>query len=136
MFISTTWSEFFVVIGVMAFIYFVILGYTYYKKDITHFLLSMNNHQQETPEAPMKKSDLMPIVHELVSDLGLVIRKASDNTPALPELLFALKSRIKDFVLLESTEYRGMINLYINQELEIHGIQGIGLEEIENLWKP
>lgn len=120
----------------MAFIYFVILGYTYYKKDITHFLLSMNNHQQETPEAPMKKSDLMPIVHELVSDLGLVIRKASDNTPALPELLFALKSRIKDFVLLESTEYRGMINLYINQELEIHGIQGIGLEEIENLWKP
>ena len=135
MFIYYTWSSFFTYIGVMVFIYFLIVGYAYYKKDISHFLFFKRNQLQEAIEAPVSKPDLLPMVHELVSGLGLVIRQASENKPALPELLFDLKQRIKDFLILEPTEYKGKINLYIAEELEIKGVHGISPEDIEHLWK-
>lgn len=116
-------------------IYFFILGYALYKKDISHFIFSKQNKLQETTEAPARKPDLLPMVHELVSELGLVIRNASENNPALSELQFALKQKIKEFLILESTEYKNKINLYIEQELEIRGIHGILPDEIEQLWK-
>ena len=135
MFLSYSWSSFFTVIGVMVFMYFFIAGFALYKKDIHDFLFFKRNQLHDAIDAPVKKPDLLPMVHELVSELGLIIRNASENKPALPELLFALKTKIKDFILLEPTEYRAKINLYIAEELEIHGIHGIGIEDIENLWK-
>ena len=135
MFSSYTWSSFFEYIGIIVVIYFFILGYLLYKKDISHFLFSKQNKLQEAIEAPARKPELLPMVHELVSELGLVIRNASEKKSALSELQFALKQKIKDFLILESTEYKGKINLYIEQELEIRGIHGILSEEIEQLWK-
>lgn len=136
MFSSYTWSSYFEYAGIMGCIYFLVLGYALYKKDISHFLVSKRKGLQEAMDAPVKKPYLLPIVHELVSELGLVIRQASETNPTLPELQFALKQKIKDFLILEPTEYKGKINLYIAEELEIHGIHGILIEEIENLWKP
>jgi|GEM_PF-2721022 len=136
MFISYSWSEFFVFIGVMAVLYFLVVGYAYYKKDMTQFLFSFGKQRLETPKVPEKTNDLQPLVHELVSELGVTIRHASENKPALPELLFALKQKIKAFQTLELTEYKSKINLYIAEELEIHGMQGVRLEDIEGLWKP
>lgn len=135
MFSSYTWSSFFEYIGIIVIIYFLILGYTLYKKDISHFLFSKQNKLQDEIETPARKADLLPMVHELVSELGLVIRNASENKSAFSELQFALKQKIKDFLILESTEYKNKINLYIEQELEIRRIHGILPEEIEQLWK-
>lgn len=115
--------------------YFFILGYTIYKKDISHLIFSKQKKLQEATEVPARKPDLLPMVHELVCELGLIIRNASENKPALSELKFALKQKIKDFLILDTTEYKGKINLYIEQELEICGIHGILPEEIEQLWK-
>jgi hypothetical protein len=106
-----------------------------YKKDISHFLFSKQNKLQDEIETPARKADLLPMVHELVSELGLVIRNASENKFSFSELQFALKQKLKDFLILESTEYKGKINLYIEQELEIRGIHGFLPEEIEQLWK-
>ena len=135
MFSSYTWSSFFEYIGIIVVIYFFILGYLLYKKDISHFLFSKQNKLKEAIEAPARKPELLPMVPELVSEIGLVIRNASEKKSALSELQFALKQKIKDFLILESTEYKGKINLYIEQELEIRGIHGILSEEIEQLWK-
>ncbi|MBY0482307.1 MAG: hypothetical protein K2Q21_13180 [Chitinophagaceae bacterium] len=135
MFSSYTWSSFFEYIGIIVVTYFFILGYALYKKDISHFIFSKQNKSRDTIETPVRKPDLLPMVHELVSELGLVIRNASEKKPALSELQFALKQKIKDFLILESTEYKGKINLYIEQELAIRGIHGILPEEIEQLWK-
>ena len=136
MFISYSWSEFFVFIGVMGLLYFLVVGYAYYKKDMTQFLFSFGKEGLEIPKVPEKTNGLLPMVHELVSELGVTIRHASESKPALPELLFALKQKIKAFQTLELTEYKSKINQYIAEELEIHGMQGVGLEEIEGLWKP
>ena len=135
MFSNYSWSEFFVSIGLMLFLYFIIIGYAYYKNDITHFLFANRNRLHEAMESPAIKTDLVPIVHELVGELGVIIRQASGNNPAIPELLFALKQCIKDFLILDPSAYKSKINLYIAEELEIRGIHGIGIEEIENLWK-
>lgn len=135
MFSSYNWSSFFEYIGIIVVIYFFILGYVLYKKDISHFLFSKQNKLQDEIETPARKADLLPMVHELVSELGLVIRNASENKFSFSELQFALKQKLKDFLILESTEYKGKINLYIEQELEIRGIHGFLPEEIEQLWK-
>ncbi len=135
MFSSYTWSTFFEYTGIIVVFYFFILGYALYKKDICHFLFLKQNKSQDGIEASVRKPNLLPMVHELISELGLVIRNASEKKSALSELQFALKQKIKDFLILESTEYKGKINLYIEQELEIRGIHGILPEEIEQLWK-
>ncbi len=83
----------------------------------------------------MKKiPDHVQKVHELVSELGGIIRNASENKSFKPELMFSLQQKIKDFRILKETEYKGKINLYIAEELEVYGIDGVSEEEIDALW--
>lgn len=136
MFISYSWSGFLWVTLLITVSYYLLLGWLYCRKDIYHFLFYKRDLLRDAIQAPVQPMpDPIQKVHELVSELGIVIRNAGDDKPPKSELLFALQQRIKDFSILEKTEYKGKINLYIAEELEIHGIQGISTEDIENLWK-
>lgn len=136
MFVSYSWSGFLWVTLLVTVSYYLFLGWFYYRKDIYHFLFYKRDQLREAIHAPVQPiPEYVRKVHELVSELGIVIRNAGDDKPPKSELLFALQQRIKDFSILEATEYKGKINLYIAEELEIHGIHGIGIEDIENLWK-
>ena len=135
MFSSYTWSGFLWFSLLVAITYYVFIGWLFYRKDIYPFLFFKRDQLRDAINAPVKPiPDLVQKVHELVSELGMVICNAAEDKPPKPELLFALQQKINDFTILAATEYRGKINLYIAEELEIHGIQGILAEEIEHLW--
>lgn len=136
MFSEFTWPDFLWFTSLVAIIYYLCIGGLNYRKEIYHFLFSKKDLLRDTIRAPVKEMpDPVPKVHELITELGLVIRKASEDKPPMSELLFALQRTIKDFSILETTEFKGKINLFIAEELEIYAIYGIGIEDIENLWK-
>ena len=137
MFSSYSWSGFLWFTVFAAGTYYVFIGWLYYRKDIYHFLFYKRNLLKEAVAAPVKETpDHLQKVHELITELGQIIRTASEETLSKPEMLFAMKQRIRNFLILESTQYKGKITGYILGELEIYGIQGIDSAEIENLWKP
>lgn len=135
MFGSFSWTNYFLFVGFLLFAYFIIIGYTCYKKEILRFF-GRRDLLQDAVEAPVKRTDLQLIAHELVSELGSVIREAAQHKTVAPELLMALQKKIQDYTPLESSEYKAKINLYIAEELEIYGIHGVSPEEIVCLWKP
>ena len=135
MFASYSWSGFLWFVLPVTVTYYVFIGWIHYRKDIRHFMFYKRDQLREAVNKPVKEiPDYVQKVHELVSELGMIIRNASEDKSSKPELLFALQQKIKDFTILEATEYKGKINLYIAEELEIYGIHGIMPEEIEQLW--
>jgi hypothetical protein len=136
MFSYFSWAQFLAFTVILLAVYYCFIAYLYYGTQIRQLFFFRRGGLGvgKGAEAP-KPADRLPMVHELVSELGLVIRQLAETQPPIPELLFAMKSKIKDFMLLEPTEYKGKINLYIAEELEIRGIHGIQPEDIENLWK-
>src|SRR6478752_3160142 len=98
MFTYFSWSHYFLFVGFLLFAYFILLGFLYYRKDIHRLLFPRRNAMNEMIEAPIKTApQLLHMVHELVSELGGVIRSASENSTVLPELMVAIKNKIKDF---------------------------------------
>jgi hypothetical protein len=132
MFGSFYWGDFLEFVLLVTLGYYVMVVYLFYRKDFNVFLFLKT---EPVVEAPAASNNLLVIVHEMVSELSIMIRQASNNETAIPELLFALQTKIKDFKVLEPTEYKAKINLYIAEELEIHGFHVITLQQIENLWK-
>lgn len=86
--------------------------------------------------APVKEiADPTRLVHELVSELGVIIRNAAEDNTTHPELFFSIQQTVKNYLVLEPTEYKGKINQYISHELEIRKIPDLSMEEYDALWK-
>ncbi len=132
MFGRFTWGDFTEFLLLVTLSYYVLIIYFFYRKDFHQFLFPFVKAEAIEPAG---LSNQLLLVHELVSELGVVIRSASNNETTVPELLFALQTKVKDYLALETTEYKAKINLYITEELEIHGFHAITVEQIENLWK-
>ncbi len=137
MFSSLSWSVFIVFTSLVVLAYYVSIVCMYYRKQVTNFLFPHRGHLRKGMLSAVKEGpDHLLKVHELISELGQIIRSASEGKPQREEMLFAMQLKIRDFLILEPTAYKGRINAYIAEELEIYGIPGIHAEEIENLWKP
>jgi hypothetical protein len=137
MFASYSWSGFLWFSLLVAITYYLFIGWLYYRKDIYRFMFYKRDKLKDAINKPVNEiPDYVQKVHELVSELGMIIRNASEDKLLKAELLFALQQKIKNFTFLETTEYKGKINLYIAEEMEIYGIHGIMPEEIEHLWNP
>jgi hypothetical protein len=137
MFASYSWSGFLWFVLPVTVTYYVFIGWIHYRKDIRHFMFYKRDKLREAINKPVKEiPDYVQEVHELVSELGMIIRNASEDKLLKAELLFALQQKIKAFAILGTTEYKARINLYIAEEMEIYGIHGIMPEEIEHLWNP
>ena len=134
MFGRFSWDNFTEFLLLVTISYYVLIIYLFYRKEFHQFLFSFVKAEAIVVNLTGLPNRLS-LVHEMVSELGIVIRQASNNETAIPELLFALQTKIKDFKVLEPTEYKAKINVYIAEELEIHGFHVITLEQIENLWK-
>ena len=134
MFVPFSWHDFLLFTGILLLLYLMVLVVTCYRKDILK-VFGRKGPLREAMDAPVQRPDLLPMVHELVSKISTIIRAGSQNNMVMPELLEAIKQELREFSILEPTEYKAKINLYILQELEIHGIDLISLQQIEQCWK-
>lgn len=136
MFSSFSWTNYFLFTGISLVIYALIILFLYYRKEMNKLLFSRRDSFQEMVDRPVAAmADPMRMVHELVSELGQLIRNAAENETIHAELFFAMQQVIKNYLILRPTEFKGRINEYIKDELEIRGLQGLSIEQYEALWK-
>ena len=135
MFSSFSWTNYFLFVGVVLMIYSLMMIFLYYRKEMNKLFFSRRVSLQEMIDKPVAALfDPLRMVHEVVSELGELIRRAAEDQTVQAELFFAMQQRIKNFLILQSTEYKGRINQYIRDELEIRGLQGLTTEQYEALW--
>ena len=116
-------------------IYSLMMIFLYYRKEMNKLFFSRRVSLQEMIDKPVAALfDPLRMVHEVVSELGELIRRAAEDQTVQAELFFAMQQTIKNFLILQSTEYKGRINQYIRDELEIRGLQGLTTEQYEALW--
>ena len=136
MFSSFSWPDYFLFSGIVLVVYAIIICMLYYKTEMRVLLFRRKDLLTEVIDAPVKEiADPMQMVHELVSELCLLIRHAAEDKTILPELYFSLRQVIKNYLLLAPTAFKGKINQYIKEELEIRRLPDFSIEEYEALWK-
>jgi hypothetical protein len=54
MFLSFSWSNYFLFVAFVLFAYFIVIGFTCYRKDISRVLFKRKNALTEMEEAPVK----------------------------------------------------------------------------------
>lgn len=136
MFSSFSWTNYFLFIGASLAVYTLIIAGVYYRKEMNKLLFSKRDAIQEMIDMPVATlGDPIRMVHELVSELGQLIRNAAENETVEAELFFSMQQAIKNFLILRPTEFKSRINEYIKDELEIRGLHGFSIEQYEALWK-
>ncbi len=136
MFSSFSWTNYFLFTGTLLVVYTLIIVVVYYRKEMNKLFFSKRDALQEMIDRPVTAiSDPMRMVHELVSELGQLIRNAAGNETVEAELFFSMQHTIKNFLILRPTEFKSRINEYIKDELEIRGLPCLSLEQYETLWK-
>ena len=136
MFSSFSWTNYLLFTAVVLVIYALIILALYYRKEMKKLFFSRREAMREMIDSPVDRlSDPMRMVHELVSELSELIRNASENQTVQAELFFSMKQSIINFLILRSTEFKGRINQYIKDELEIRGPDALSIEQYEALWK-
>ncbi len=135
MFGTISFEDFIKFTAFFVIIYAFIVIYLFYSGEIKRICFWKKDNLDESNRFLSYDSiNLLPIVHELVTELRVIIREASENKTPTPDLLFFIQYKFKDYVLLEPTEYKGKVNFYVVEELESRGFQNIKIEDIENLW--
>ena len=136
MFSLYSWTDYFLFFGILLLIYSLILAFLYYRKEMNKLFFSRSAAMQEMIDLPATvPGDPMRMVQELVCELGKLIRNAAEDETVQAELFFAMKQAVKNFLILRATEFKGRINQFIQDELEIRGLQRMSAEQYEALWK-
>ncbi len=135
MFSSFTWTNYFLLIGILLVIYVLIIGFLYYRKEINQLFFSKREAMMQMIDKPVAAhGDPLALVHELVSELSQQIRRAAEDKTLPAELLFAMQLVIKNYLILRSTVFQGRINQYIKDELTIRGLEAFSIEQYAALW--
>jgi hypothetical protein len=137
MFSLISWSQYCIVFSIVIALYFIVIGFAYYKKDIVK--LFGRRESRETfafsSVSNTEKTDPIAAVHELVSSLGELMRDAADKKQAQPELFYAMKQLVNNYPQINGSDFALKINTYIQEELERYGTHVLSDEELVQLWR-
>lgn len=137
MFSLISWSQYCIVVAIVVVLYFMVIGFLYYKKDIVKLFGRGENRESFafSSVSNTTKTDPIAAVHELVSSLGELMRDATDKKQAQPEMFFAIQQLIKKYPAIHETDFVGKINTYIQEELGRYGTHTLSEEELVQLWR-
>lgn len=80
-------------------------------------------------------SMLFPYVHELMDEIGQVLKTASNKNYIKEELITALQMKISKYPMLEDTAFRGTVSSFIATESRKACSVFLSEDELERLWK-
>ena len=137
MFSLISWGQYCIVVAIVITVYFIVIGFAYYKKDIMKLFGRGENRESFTfaSVSNTEMTDPTATVHELVSSLGELMRDAADKKQAQPELFYAMQQLVKNYPMINGTDFVPKINTYIQEELERYGTHTLSDEELVQLWR-
>ncbi|NCI51308.1 hypothetical protein GWC95_15375 [Sediminibacterium roseum] len=136
MFTSFSWTNYFLLTGFLVLGYAIVILVFYYRIEMRNLFFGKPDALNEMIERPVAAiAEPMQLVHELVSELGVVIRKAAEDRIVENELFFGLQQVVRNYLILRDTEFKSRINLFIKDEMEICGLAPIAEEQFALLWR-
>ncbi len=138
---SVTWGEFMVTVIVVIILYYLFIGFRYYREEIKSLLsgrLSKANPQKEQqqtiPDDAQDNDDLFDELETVVNDLRYEVLDKAGKKTSKQELLEQLKNQLRGYSGLQRPAYRTAINNYIIMHAkEICGID-FSEWELNNAW--
>jgi len=147
---SVTWKGFFEFIFFISVIYYIAVGWLYYKHDIKQlinkkkiigvqtvasFYQSTSSATSITDNTTGNNIPLNTLFDELIQKLSKVISKADKNNFLREELVFSLQLIIEEYLQLHETDFEVPINNYIQTEIENICSIHLSDEELKLLWQ-
>jgi hypothetical protein len=108
MFSSFSWTNYLLFTAIVLVIYALIILGLYYRREMNKLFFSRSEALQEMIDRPVAAlSDPMRMVHELVSELGQLIRDAAENETFRLNYFSPYEQLIKNYLILRPTEFKG-----------------------------
>lgn len=109
------------------------LGFDFPKTGLTDEALTSCSFSDEVTQTD--RSRLFAFVHELMDEIGSVLKTASRKHYIKEELLTALQLKISRYPMLEDTAYKSAINGFVVTESRKACAVFLSDDELERLWK-
>lgn len=185
---SFSWSEYFIVVLVLAGIYYCVILLVYYKNEIRHFLNHgiargrinprsanqpvsqstsevngdpdilihesgdnwtaqeqaqnfISNHWQSASDVLKREllepenSRLFTFVHELMDEIGKVLKTAAHKHYVKEELIKALQMKVSEYPMLLDTPFEYYINDFVANESSKACSVSLEDNELDRMWK-
>ena len=145
-----SWSNYLTAIATTIVVYYAVIAYLFYKKDIAALLPKTQINQQSFNhlnqwQKPTDDSDFLPkesitqsdpdSIDQLLQSLVQILIQASKDNIIKEELLFALQLEINRFDLLRQPQLKETAKSYIIQQSQTYCHFQLTEKEVENLWQ-
>ena len=145
MFSKISWNGFITAVGVLLFIYYAVVLFLYYRRDILRLVKEglkrpeprdkdvLNEFKPEFSKSERDPPDLSN-VHELMDELNTLFASAAERKFPKEELLMALQSKLQGYPQLKDSFMRSSINYHIAQESQVQCGFTMDESELAKLW--
>ncbi len=146
MFKNISWPSFITAIAVLVIVYYIIIGFLYFRADILRlFREGINRKPLKSPLANTGLSNLTEKqakgdpslfnqVHELMEELKELFFNAAAQSYPKEELLTALQSKLKQYSHLKDTPFQAAISNQISQTASYVCHETFDDTDIRRLW--
>ncbi|HEX8331184.1 MAG TPA: hypothetical protein VF622_01110 [Segetibacter sp.] len=137
---SISWASYGYALTISLFIYYLIIGFVYYKDDIRQLLSGRQSALQFTKgeymPAPSAEGDkgLFSIVQNLADEIEAFFQEASGQNYGKGELLSSIRLLVSKYPVVASTSYETYINSIIKKNIQVYCSITIGDDDIKGVW--
>ena len=133
-----SWSNYWTVIGVILFIYYVSVVLLYYLQEIesafagkTNFIFRNRDKRLERENISAEMGD---VVNLFKQELRMILEEAADKKLVKQEVIYALQLLAKKYSDIQETPFRFNITDYILSECSNNCSIHLNGEEVSSLW--
>ena len=131
---NVTWGEYLITLIVLVVLYYLFIGYKYYREDI-RWILSGNLPKRGQAGQPLAKDDTFEELQAIVNDLKYAVLDKAGKGISKTELLTRLKYRLVNYSGLQKPAFRLAINNWIiSHAKEMCGVE-LTEQELNNNWE-
>ncbi|CAL1519142.1 hypothetical protein MMC2321_02887 [Chitinophaga sp. MM2321] len=146
-----TWKEYFIVIGILLFLYYTYVILRYYRKDLIAFLngRSINEDQKgeeleifDPFENRRQPKHFVPIedesyqlAEELIIRIKAAVAEASELELTEPAVLRSIKVLLQEYPTIQDELLQAGITEMILEEFKLYGFISPSKVEVNGLWK-
>lgn len=138
-----TWSEYFLVIGLLLVGYYALVMMKYYKRknndsvsagEIETGDESLNYHGTHDDQMNTISEELFDQAQELIENLKAIIRDATLENASKETLMLRIKNQLQDYPSLNTEDFRPGISSMIVIECDNNSSVALSEREVVGLW--
>ena len=137
---NISWSEYWTTLGIIAFIYYVVIALIYYSEEVKHVLsgdLIFVKTSKIDIQVENEKSSIdngLALINRMKQEITMTLKQAHENNSVKQEVLYSLQAVTKKFSTIKETAFESDINHYIQSECSNYCSIHLDGDEIDSVW--